>query len=204
MIHIVGVDVVSFQQATVAGALHSKLQKQTQRHGTSGRFEVTNVARHELQSLPAASDPLQTVQHSDTAAVQTHIAWSLSPQPLSQVWIQLWAARRCCVLKCGGGELSFHTAGWRLDSRSTPSLRRSGESLLQVDAQPWTQSHVHWKCCMLNEVPARCCCYVADILLHVSVSQSFGQTSIHTDTHPAVKVGHQVRRALPVRRQLLL
>lgn len=83
MFHIVGVDVVSFQQATVAGALHCKLpntdtaiffflKKKIKRQLLV--WEVTSTPESKRQLLPAVLSHLPRDLHSDTAAVQTHIA----------------------------------------------------------------------------------------------------------------------------------
>lgn len=75
VLHIIGVDVVSFQQAAVAGALHSKLQNRDTaklKEIVCFAWEITRES--ERQASPAASSPPQTALRSDTAAAQTHSA----------------------------------------------------------------------------------------------------------------------------------
>lgn len=75
VLHVAGVDVVSLQQAAVAGALHGELRS-TDTGFSAGSNGEPAGSNGEPAALPVVSGPLQRAPRTGTAAARTRSASS--------------------------------------------------------------------------------------------------------------------------------
>lgn len=156
MLHVVSVDVVSFQQAAVAGALHSKLQKHKRK--LINQFVLPGMV-HAWK-------------------------WSGSPHQLFQVLLREPRIEIPLLFKliprrlCNHGyflrfESSFWlrwgVAYWSVEGAKEVSIQQADSPITKAQqVHDWTASH-SFKWPHDHRLNHMYCCYVADILVHMSV-----------------------------------